>query len=254
MMDLKKKAAGRSSPETEPWPEIAPPRTWKSNPWINTRLLWVTAPLLVVFVIVMKCFELEYLGEDLLPGQEGKMLLQSCCMAGILLCVLITLGNAVWNNLSLILPREVLRIEPKKLQENDDGSVTLLRCFNRRQRIALPDEAQGRPVTALAPGLLRGDRGLAYVHLPRELTAIPEEMCRGCDNLPAIVVPYRVRSIGARAFAGCRELVEIWLPPSVEEIAPDAFRGCNERLLAHVRKGSAAEKLVGEMGILCTNE
>ena len=253
-MEMKIAAAGRPSPETEPWPEIAPPRTWKSNPWINTRLLWVTAPLLVVFVIVMKCFELEYQGEELLPGQEGKMLLQSCCMAGICLCVLLTLGNAIWSGLSLILPREVLRIEPKKLQENEDGSVTLLRCFSLRQRIALPDEMDGRPVTALAPGLLKGNRGLAYVHLPRELTAIPAEMCRGCDNLPAIVVPHRVGSIGSLAFAGCRELVEIWLPPSVEEIAPDAFRGCSERLLVHARRGSAAERLVGEMGLLCTNE
>ena len=249
----------------EPWPEITPPRTWRHNERVNSRLIWVMIPLFILCVFLMKHFEMTYdhyrvfdqekqemvIHYRLAKGQEGRMMAQRLCMMAITVMVLMTIGNALRGGISLVLTREIQYIDPKKTAPNPDGGLTILRCITFHQRISFPDEKDGVPITAMAPGLLRGNRAVAFVHLPEGLTAIPEKMCKGCDNLPAIVIPPKVTSIGAKAFAGCRDLEEIYIPPSVTSIAPDAFRGC-EKVIMHVREGSAAEAYAREHAIAST--
>lgn len=249
----------------EPWPEITPPRTWRHNDRVNSRLIWVMIPLFILCVFLMKHFEMTYdhyqvfdqekqemvIHYRLAKGQEGKMMAQRLCMTAITAMVLITVGNALRGGISLVLTREIQYIEPKKTAPNADGGLTILQCVTFHQRISFPDEKDGVPITAMAPGLLRGNRAVAFVHLPAGLTAIPEKMCRGCDNLPAIVIPPKVTSIGAKAFAGCRDLEEIYIPPAVTNIAPDAFQGC-EKVIMHVREGSAADAYAREHAIAST--
>lgn len=237
----------------EPWPEITPPRTWRHNDRVNSRLIWVMIPLFILLVFLMKHFEAAYdpyqvynqekqemeIHYRLAKGQEGKMMAQRLCMTGITAIVLITIGNALRGGISLVLTREIQYIDPKTAP-NDEGGLTVTRCISFHQRISFPDEKDGAPITAMAPGLFKGNRAVAFVHLPQGLTAIPEKLCKGCDNLPAIVIPPKVTSIGAKAFAGCRDLEEIYIPPSVTAIAPDAFMGC-EKVIMHVREGSAAD-------------
>ena len=129
-----------------------------------------------------------------------------------------------------------------------DGKVKGITNYGAFVEVPVED---GKPITGMAPGLFKGNRALAFVHLPEGLTAIPEKMFRGCDNLPAIVIPPQVTAIGAKAFAGCRDLQEIYIPPAVTAIAPDAFRGC-DRLIMHVRPGSAAEEYAREHAITST--
>lgn len=246
-----------------PWPEITPPRTWRNNERINSRLIWVMIPLFILCVFLMKHFELQYdhlttfdadkqpvISYRLAKGQEGRMMAQRLCMGAIVAMVLITVGNALRGGISLVLTREIQHLDPK-VAPNDEGGQTVTRCVTFHQRISFPEEKDGVPITAMAPGLLRGNRAVAFVHLPEGLTDIPEKMCKGCDNLPAIVIPPQVRSIGAKAFAGCRDLEEIYIPPAVTDIAPDAFDGC-DRVIMHVREGSAAERYAMEHGITST--
>lgn len=247
-----------------PWPEITPPRTWRNNERVNSRLIWVMIPLFILCVFLMKHFELQYdqlttfdadkhepvISYRLASGQEGRMMAQRLCMTAITAMVLITVGNALRGGISLVLTREIQYIDPKTTP-NDEGGLTILRCVTFHQRISFPDEKDGVPITAMAPGLLRGNRAVAFVHLPAGLTAIPEKMCRGCDNLPAVVIPPKVTSIGAKAFAGCRDLEEIYIPPSVTDIAPDAFVGC-DHVIMHVREGSAADTYAAQHGISST--
>lgn len=259
MTDIDTTGKRRAAVNRAPWPEITPPHTWRRNERVNSRLIWVMIPLFILCVFLMKHFEAAYdmytmydvelqkevVHYRLAKGQEGRLMAQRLCMLAITAMVLVTIGNALRGGISLALTREIQYLRPKKTAPNDDGGLTVLRCVSFHQRISFPDDVDGVPITGMAKGLLKGNRAVAWVHLPEGLTAIPEKMFQGCDNLPAIVIPPQVTAIGPKAFAGCRDLEEIYLPPSVAEIAPDAFAGC-EKVVMHVREGSAAEAYARE--------
>ena len=89
-----------------------------------------------------------------------------------------------------------------------DGTLRVERYRGEDDEVLVPQVAQGRAVTQIAPCAFRG-----VCHVRR------------------IVLPPTIRTIGWEAFAGCRA-EEILLPPGLVEIGEQAFMACGFRRIS----------------------
>ncbi len=226
-----------------PWPEVDPPIGWKKNPRAGQRLTWI----LILTVIVAG-------GVTLLSAGRSEVLPAICFLALVALPIAGPLVSRIGYGANYKEARELHTVTPEELKVTEaEGEGCMTRFRSPCQKIVIPDELGGLRIGSSAQGLFEGNRVLAFVHLPAGLKAVPDRMFMGCDNLPAIVLPPQTHAIGSRAFAGCTELRDVYIPASVETIAPDAFAGC-ERVLLHVRAGSAAEAYARAHDFLCSNQ
>lgn len=231
-----------SETRRQPWPEVDPPKGWKKNPKAGRRLTWI----LLLTVIVAG-------GVTALSAGKSEVLPVICFLALVALPFVGPVVSRIGYGANDREARELHTVtEAEMTVEAVDGAGRMTRFRAPHQKIVIPGEMKGVPVTAAADGLFQGNRVLAFVHLPEGLQEVSARMFEGCDNLPAIVLPPEVGRIGTRAFAGCSELRDVYIPASVTEIAPDAFEGCTN-LILHVRAGSAAEGYAREKDMLFAN-
>ena len=99
--------------------------------------------------------------------------------------------------------------------EKIGDEILLKRCYGEAERVKVPKEIEGLPVTILAPYIFSEAR--------RETdqgTAI-------CGNqVKEIVLPETIREIGNYAFYGCYYLEALTLSHRTKDIAGGAFTGC----------------------------
>jgi len=156
-----------------------------------------------------------------------------------------------------------------------DGSVMISGYTVQDHSLVIPDEIDGKPVTAVMQHesrYLSGD-GIDTVKLPaglkvigerafyrfgalREL-AIPaalEEIGDGafynCARVDHLKLPATLKRLGREAFNYCRRLGTIILPEGLEEIGARTFEGCGR--LGTVRL-PATLKIIGERAFAQTN-
>lgn len=224
------------------WPEVEPPKGWKKNPRAGKRL---TRILLLTILVCGAVTAISAGASEVLPV--------ICFLAIVLLPFVGPVLSRIGYGADYPAARELHTLTPADVKTAADGaSCTLTSYRGPYQKLSIPDEMDGLPVTQAADGLFRANRIIAFVHLPEGLRAVSAGMFEGCNNLSAIMLPPAVQSIGPRAFKGCAELRDIYITAATAEIAPDAFEGC-ERLLFHVPEGSAAERFAREKGFLVSN-
>ena len=96
-----------------------------------------------------------------------------------------------------------------------DNEILLKRCSGTEERIEVPAQIEGMPVTVLAPYIFSQAR--------RE----PDQKAAICGNqVKEIVLPDTVREIGNYAFYGCYYLEALTLSHRTHDIAGGAFTGC----------------------------
>ena len=96
-----------------------------------------------------------------------------------------------------------------------ENEILLKRCYGTEERIEVPAQIEGMPVTVLAPYIFSQAR-----REPDQKTAI-------CGNqVKEIVLPDTVREIGNYAFYGCYYLEALTLSHRTHDIAGGAFTGC----------------------------
>lgn len=232
----------KENPAPKAWPEVELPKGWKKNPQAGRRLTWILLLTMLVCGAV-----------TVISAGKSEILPVVCFLAIILLPIAGPAVSRIGCGADYPAARELHTVTGADVKTAQDGSACTLTAYRGPyQKLSFPDELDGLPIVGAADGLFRGNRIIAFVHLPQGLTAVSASMFERCDNLPAIVLPPAVRSIGARAFAGCTELRDVYITAATVEIAPDAFKGC-QRLLFHVQEGSAAERFAREMDYLTTS-
>ena len=93
--------------------------------------------------------------------------------------------------------------------------IRLKRCYGEEERVKVPKEIEGLPVTILAPYIFSEAR--------RE----PDQGTAVCGNqVKEIVLPETIREIGNYAFYGCYYLEALTLSHRTKDIAGGAFTGC----------------------------
>lgn len=124
--------------------------------------------------------------------------------------------------------------------------LTITGCAEDIETLVIPEQIDGKPVTAIEsrafvnhtklksvelPDCLHdlGDRAftgctaLESVDLPESLTGIKHNTFNGCTSLESIVIPDSVRTIGTGAFRNCTNLAEITFPKHLDMISTTAF-------------------------------
>lgn len=224
------------------WPEVEMPKGWKKNPKAGKRMTWLLLLTIAVCGTVTA-----------ISAGRSEFLPVVCFIAIVALPFVGPVLSRVGYGADAPAYRELHTVTKEDVKtEAADGAVRLCSYRGPYQKLSIPDTMDDLPVTQAAEGLFRGNRIIAFVHLPEGLTAIPASMFEHCNNLPAIMLPPSVRSIGAHAFRDCTELRDIYIPAATEDIAPDAFEGC-ERLLFHVPAASPAERYARDKGFLVSN-
>lgn len=96
-----------------------------------------------------------------------------------------------------------------------ENEICLKRCYGTEERIEVPAQIEGMPVTVLAPYIFSQAR--------RE----SDQKAAICGNqVKEIVLPDTVREIGNYAFYGCYYLEALTLSHRTHDIAGGAFTGC----------------------------
>ena len=96
-----------------------------------------------------------------------------------------------------------------------ENEILLKRCYGTEERIEVPAQIEGMPVTVLAPYIFSQARRK------------PDQKAAICGNqVKEIVLPDTVREIGNYAFYGCYYLEALTLSHRTHDIAGGAFTGC----------------------------
>ena len=97
----------------------------------------------------------------------------------------------------------------------EHGEATLIRCYGSGERVSVPEELDGYPVTALAPYAFSAGR--------REPDA--EQAVCG-EQVREIILPGSIRRVGQYAFYGCSRLERLTFSHKEINIAGGVFMGC----------------------------
>lgn len=125
----------------------------------------------------------------------------------------------------------------------------LLRCDRQEEAsVALLDELDGRPLTVVGAGAMRGMTNLRHVELPEGLRRIGDYAFYQDERLEEIVVPDGTKRIGMHAFDGCTSLKRVYVPPTVTEIGENAFPA-HEGLILWGKMDSAIHRYAEENGV-----
>ena len=125
-----------------------------------------------------------------------------------------------------VLAEEPLTCGEYSYSLNDDGSATILTCKSGDEVLTVPEELDGRPVTAI------GDRAfilcyfLRKITLPEGVASIGELAFANCQSLKDVILPDGLVSIGSEAFNNCTSLSVISLPDSVTDVGSNPFTNC----------------------------
>ncbi len=84
----------------------------------------------------------------------------------------------------------------------NNETYTLLSFYNTQSEVIIPEEFNGKPVTAIGSGCFKDDMFVESVVIPETVTEIGSLAFMNCENLETVRIPESVTSIGKRAFYG----------------------------------------------------
>lgn len=101
--------------------------------------------------------------------------------------------------------------------------VEIIGCAETAEKVEIPAEIDGIPVTAIAENAFRDNTALTTVILPDSLTSIGNHAFSRCSGLTSITIPEGMTDIGTSAFLHCSSLTSVRIPDSVSSIGGSAF-------------------------------
>ncbi len=110
---------------------------------------------------------------------------------------------------------------------SQDGNSYIVSGFNGNPTYAnIPNEYNGKPVTAIGERAFYKCGSLESVYIPIGIKTIENDAFFDCDKLTSLVIPDGMTTIGEYAFAGCLALTSVTVPKSVTVIKDYAFSTC----------------------------
>ena len=108
-----------------------------------------------------------------------------------------------------------------------DGTLCIVGCEPTTERLDVPAEIGGVPVTAIGRSAFRDCSDVTHITLPGSIATIGDSAFRECLDLVSVTIPEGVTAIGRNAFRDCAALTALTLPGSIATIGTDAFTGCD---------------------------
>ena len=86
--------------------------------------------------------------------------------------------------------------------ELNNETCTLISFYDTQAEVIIPEEYNGKPVTAIGSGCFKDDMFVESIIIPETVTEIGSLAFMNCENLETVRIPESVTSIGKRAFYG----------------------------------------------------
>ena len=93
--------------------------------------------------------------------------------------------------------------------------------------VTIPDEIDGRPVTAIGESAFYHANNITEIKIPATVTSIGDWAFAGCNYLTSVTGSDAVTTIGKDAFAQCPALKTVQFSSVLTEIEAYAFKGCS---------------------------
>ncbi len=92
-----------------------------------------------------------------------------------------------------------------------NGSTYTVSGYNGTDTVVnIPEEYNGKPVTAIADNAFKNNTNIISVIIPDSVSTIGANAFAGCTALDTVVIPVSVTTVGAEAFFGCTALDVIY--------------------------------------------
>lgn len=108
----------------------------------------------------------------------------------------------------------------------EDGTAEIVGYCGQEEKLTIPQELDGFPVTRLGEKVFFMRQKLTSVTLPEGLISIGDFAFSACESLERIRVPDSVTFIGEGAFSWCEKLYDVNLGNGVATIGNGVFSGC----------------------------
>ena len=139
------------------------------------------------------------------------------------------MGDHTYDPDDLTDPRNIDAQESLKYlswEENSEDGITITSCKRSAEKIVIPREIEGKPVTSIRERAFEYCQNLTSVTLPKTVTSIGYAAFYECIKLETINIPDSVTSIGGWAFYNCKSLTDINIPYGVTSIEDFTFNFC----------------------------
>lgn len=107
----------------------------------------------------------------------------------------------------------------------EGSTITITGYEGTETNVFIPDEIDGKRVTAIKASAFKDITGITSIRLPIYLTSIGDEAFSGCTRLQFLQIPSSVNSIGKNFVYGCTRIVSIYFEGDVSSITVQAFNG-----------------------------
>lgn len=130
----------------------------------------------------------------------------------------------------------------------DEGTAAIVDYTGETERLTIPDELDGFPVTAITAFAFNAHDNLGKVpggvcsnlkelSLPASIVDIGDWAFSLCTSLEVINLPDEVSSFGIGVFYGCEKLAEVTVPQGATILGSESFTGCTNLLRVILPEG-----------------
>ena len=112
--------------------------------------------------------------------------------------------------------------------ENEDGTLRIIRYDGKREKITVPEQIGGKTVTEIGDYAFCECDGLRKITLPDSVVRIGKQAFDNSVHLKEVTVGKNLREIGDEAFHRCFGLTRVeGIGPALRRIGKNAFRRCD---------------------------
>ena len=144
----------------------------------------------------------------------------------IMLSLLVILSGITVTTSMTATPVIARTVEDYAYTDNSDGTVTITNYGGSERDLTIPEELDGKTVSAIGYAAFAECRSLESVIVPETVTRLQDYAFSQCTSLSGIELPQSIVSLGRGIFKNCILLEDVNIPASLTTVAQEMFAGC----------------------------
>ena len=144
----------------------------------------------------------------------------------IMLCLMVILSGVAVTTSMTATPVIAKTVGDYTYTDNNDGTVTITNYGGSEKDVVVPEELDGKMVSAIGYAAFAECRSLESLVVPETVTRLQDYAFSQCTSLTRAQLPESIVSLGRGVFKNCILLEEVNIPTSLTTVAMEMFAGC----------------------------